>query len=87
MRVNTLLTELPHFPAQALASRLATLSQRELDWVVELLGLLGQESWQRERGNICRTVAEIVFPEEALRPARCTRPVGAGLPRPYRPGE
>ena len=73
MRVNTLLTELSHLPAKALASRLATLSQRELDWVVELLGLLRQESWQRERGNICRTVAEILIPEQAGPPVRGTR--------------
>jgi len=69
MRVNTLRTDLPYLPAKALASRLATLSQRELDWVMELLGLLRQGSWQRERGNICKTVAEIVFPEEAGWPA------------------
>lgn len=73
MRLNSLLIELPHLPARALASRLATLSRRELDWVIELLGLLQQESWQRERGNICRTVAEIMFPEEAARPTRNAR--------------
>jgi hypothetical protein len=69
MRVNTLLTDLPSLSAEALASRLATLSQRELDWVLELLGLLRQESWRPERGNICRTVAEILFPEEAGGPS------------------
>jgi len=75
MRVNTLLTDFSHLPAKALASRLATLSRRELDWVIELLGLLQQDSWQRERGNICRTVAEILFPKEAGTPTRNTRPL------------